>query len=114
MSQNYAEHLKNTNSFTPSNSEYKGKSLGENIFWVKGDKAPTGEEITNSWYSEIEYHNFNFDSQPKSIHFTQLIWKSSIEVGFGIANKDNCYWIVANYFPSGNYVNRYKDNVFNK
>jgi len=45
-------------------------------------------------------------------HFTQLVWKSSREVGIGRAqSRDGKWFVVANFFPAGNYVGRNAENV---
>lgn len=50
-------------------------------------------------------------------HFTQLVWKNSVNVGIGIAymyseSDENYYmWTVAKYVPGGNYPNQYVENV---
>ena len=70
------------------------------------------------WYDEIKDHHFDLDSQPGTGnlnisfcfyslknnlflgHFTQLVWKNSKEVGFGVAKaNDGSFYAVANYFP---------------
>ena len=46
-------------------------------------------------------------------HFSQLAWKSSSEVGFGVALGDNnSIFCVANYFPPGNIEGTFAENVF--
>jgi hypothetical protein len=48
-------------------------------------------------------------------HFTQVIWKSTTKVGFGIARtNDYCVVVVANYSPPGNYIDEYKENVLSR
>lgn len=45
-------------------------------------------------------------------HFTQVVWKSTKYIGFGIAvgQKGHVY-VVARYYPAGNYGNQYRQNV---
>lgn len=46
-------------------------------------------------------------------HFTQLIWKNSVQLGVGIAfssDKQKIY-VVAQYSPPGNVHGQYADNV---
>jgi hypothetical protein len=46
-------------------------------------------------------------------HFTQLVWKSSREIGVGVAqSRDGKWFVVANFFPAGNIVGREAENVF--
>jgi len=44
-------------------------------------------------------------------HFTQVIWKKSTEVGFGVGVKDNVWTICANYMPAGNMMSEFENNV---
>jgi len=107
----YAKKLLSTNTFNHSTTKYKGKELGENLYMCSG-KVGTAERATSEWYNEIKKHNFKKDFQHATGHFTQLVWKDTKEVGFGIANKGNRYYIVANYFPAGNIVGQFTKNVF--
>ena len=48
-------------------------------------------------------------------HFTQVVWKGSKEVGIGKAfGNDGRVFVVANYYPAGNILGKFKDNVFPK
>ena len=50
-------------------------------------------------------------------HFTQLVWRSTEEVGLGWSSKEEngltCYYVAARYSPGGNIddVSRFKENV---
>ena len=46
-------------------------------------------------------------------HFTQVVWKSSRQLGVGKAKSFDArqVFVVCMYYPAGNYVGRYKDNV---
>lgn len=66
-----------------SNNKY-----GENIFMAQGMKGLTGEQIVEVWYKEIANYNFSAAKfTPNSGHFTQVVWKSVKELGFGVAYK---------------------------
>lgn len=61
------------------NNEY-----GENIYYAF-NFDPSAEHCVKSWYDEIKNYNFSkpgFSSQTG--HFTQVVWKDSIELGVGI------------------------------
>jgi len=47
-------------------------------------------------------------------HFTQLVWKGSKQLGVGIAfaNGGKTAVVVANYYPPGNYLGQFPQNVF--
>lgn len=49
-------------------------------------------------------------------HFTQLVWKTSVELGFGKADGElpdgmKCSYYVARYKPEGNMGGEYATNV---
>ncbi|CAF3243079.1 unnamed protein product [Rotaria socialis] len=91
---------------------YKGSVLGENLAFYIGPLL-TGERLTKIWYREFDQHDFNVDLQENSLHFSQLVWKGTREVGFGrCRTPDKKQWYgVAVYFPPGNYPNQYMENV---
>jgi len=73
-----------------------------------------GKVATQAWYDEIKFYNYGrpgFSSQTG--HFTQVIWKSSTELGIGIAlTSDNLTaYVVANYYPQGNVDGEFAANV---
>ena len=113
IAQRYADKLAQTNSFQHSGDKFDGQPMGENLF-MQGGRQMTGDYCTNSWYDEIKDYNFNNPERKTGVvgHFTQLVWKGSREVGFGCGvSSDGAYYIVANYFPAGNYVGDYPKNV---
>lgn len=111
MAQKYAEKLSKTHSLNQSGEKYKGQELGENFFMCGGKEA-TGEMATSEWYSEIRNYNFRKDYQHGTGHFTQIIWKSTTDVGFGTAsNKDGEYYVVGYYYPAGNFMGQFHENV---
>ena len=111
IAKDYAEKILQSNSVTYSFGKYKGNDMGENIFTCQGTEA-TGEMATNDWYNEAKIHDFKKDWQKDTGHFTQMVWKDTKEVGFGVANKGNTYFVVANYYPPGNFLGQYNKNIF--
>ena len=114
IAQKYALKLFNSQYFY-SNYTFNGEALGENIFLKNEYKKP--KEICQEWYNEKD--NYDYDNekfQKDSIHFTQLVWKSTEEFGFGyIYNNDkNKTCGVALYYPSGNRLFEFKNNVEKK
>jgi hypothetical protein len=61
---------------------------------------------TKIWYDEINEHDWiNPGFLINTEHFTQLIWKSTTEVGFGVAiGLMNEFMICAIYFPAGKII----------
>ncbi|XP_049857672.1 uncharacterized protein LOC126340742 isoform X2 [Schistocerca gregaria] len=89
---------------------------GENIFCVwssDAGKNVTARDACLKWYKEVK--DFTFGVEPrmlKSGHFSQMIWRSSKELGMGIArSKNGRAIIVANYNPRGNYIGQFVSNV---
>lgn len=65
----------------------------------------SADYVVKSWYDEIHDPGYNFSKsgyQAGTGHFTQVIWKSTTEVGMAVS-QDGKY-IVANYLPPGNIV----------
>ena len=87
-------------------------SLGENIFFGGPPGAIDLKTAVDAWYEEIE--NFNFKSPGFSTdtgHFTQVVWRDTVEIGCGAAVCPEGDILVCNYSPGGNVQGQYKDNV---
>ena len=112
IAQNYANHLANVGRLQHSDNTYHNKSIGENLYCCSGKEA-TGSSVTNSWYSEIKNYNYNNGDYSDGVgHFTQVVWKDTKEVGFGKSKGQNGkIYVVANYYPAGNVMGYFKDNV---
>lgn len=56
------------------------------------------------WYEEIENYDWKkADFDDRTGNLTQMLWKDSAEVGFGVAiSKRGNFFAVANYYPPGN------------
>ncbi|XP_055631777.1 Golgi-associated plant pathogenesis-related protein 1-like [Toxorhynchites rutilus septentrionalis] len=87
---------------------------GENLYACFGKTELTGEEVVQSWYSEIKHYRYG-QSSPSNFsqvgHFTQVVWKGSRELGVGMAQNGNQIYVVCNYDPPGNVLGRYSANV---
>ena len=65
-------------------------------------------------YKEVCDYDFN---SGKSIngkavgHFTQIVWKTSLELGIGRATKGGCTYVVGRYKPPGNWIGKEPQNV---
>lgn len=85
---------------------------GENIFWVSGG-TPDGTVATKAFYSEIKDYDFDkAQFAPATGHFTQLVWRGSQSLGIGVAtSRTGGTFVVANYYPPGNYLGQFMENV---
>ena len=112
IAQAYSEKIAPGHSLVHSSNKYKGESLGENLYMSYG--GISGEQASNSWYNEIDNYDFSSHSSSNGKatgHFTQLVWKDSKEIGCGAAC-DGTYCICCcNYYPAGNFIGKYEDNV---
>ena len=115
-SQNFANEMSIKDNDSHSNCIWKDNLIiGESI--LSSNKFFTGKEMTNIFYDEMKYYDFDKSiCETKASRFTQMIWKKTKEVGFGIAfsKKSGKYYAVANYYPTGNSLGEYKDNVEKK
>lgn len=113
ISQDWAETLAREDRFAyRPNSNY-----GENIYclWSSDRNAKANpKNVCRSWYDEMR--EFNFGVEPKGMfkagHFSQMVWKSSKELGVGVAKtKKGKVLVVCNYDPRGNVVGQFNSNV---
>ena len=113
IAQEYAEELARTGNFAHSGNSFHGDNMGENLFACYGMKI-TGKMMTDDWYNEVKQYDFNNPGYISGTgHFTQIVWKGSKQVGFGYAQaRDGYYYGVANYYPAGNFIGEFEDNVF--
>ncbi|XP_045465180.1 uncharacterized protein LOC123674262 isoform X2 [Harmonia axyridis] len=110
-SQKWADHLIKAGGLAHSNND----KYGENIFCMQSSNPSftvKGNEPVESWYKEMDKHPFG--EEPKNLesgHFSQVVWRDSKELGVGYAKSGGKVIVVANYYPPGNYVGRYVENV---
>ena len=74
----------------------------------------TGQSAVDDWYDEIEQYNFQDATFSSTTgHFTQLVWKGTQQVGFGVAlsSDGKSVYIVAQFSPPGNYLGEFDTNV---
>ncbi|XP_021963628.1 uncharacterized protein LOC110859073 [Folsomia candida] len=94
--------------------------IGENLYFSTHSRGVqvNGTIAVTLWYNEIKDYDFQFarvkvTSRAESLigHFTQLVWKSSTDMGTAFAtgqlpNGQLVTFIVANYYPAGNVLYR--------
>lgn len=104
-----------------------GENLWMNDNWKTGNDAYYCGLADKSWYDEIKDYNPESASSTNGNmigHYTQLVWKSSKEVGFGIAvgnsvefSGNKMAFVVAKFTPPGNFymmgkrLEYYQENV---
>ena len=71
--------------------------------WIETEKINH-----NVIFREIHDYNFDHPNKPQGVtgHFTQLVWRTSTQVGIGVAyNKRTLTtYVVARYTPPGNII----------
>ena len=97
-------------------SSHSGAGYGENLAWASYDMGKS--LVVKMWYDEealYDYTDPGFTSATG--HFTQLLWKGTVEIGCGHAG--SCtnaglgmknVW-VCQYNPPGNYRGDFPENV---
>ncbi|XP_029109052.1 GLI pathogenesis-related 2 isoform X2 [Scleropages formosus] len=102
--QDWADKLLKESTLKHSNSKH-----GESIWAKTGPPSitATGQEVVDTWYKEADNYDYSRSGvQSKTEHFTQLVWRSSKEVGVGRANNgEGKVIIVAQFEPAGNITN---------
>jgi pathogenesis-related protein 1 len=109
FAQEWADQLKEQGckpKHRPHSGQWK-QQHGENIFWGSNNSF-TALYASEGWYSEIKdyiHGPLRSETWAKAGHYTQMIWRSTTKVGFGIAQCSNGgIIIVANYNPAGNFM----------
>ncbi|XP_030374310.1 Golgi-associated plant pathogenesis-related protein 1-like [Scaptodrosophila lebanonensis] len=100
----FAKELAEKNKLAHSKGHY-----GENVCMTTSNPVT----CVKMWYDEIKDYDFR---NPKfsllSGHFTQVVWKSSKELGVGKAkSSQGATYVVARYTPAGNVDGKFKENV---
>ncbi|CAG0882411.1 unnamed protein product [Darwinula stevensoni] len=93
------------------------RKYGENIYRTRttdDNFNVTPHTPIEKWYAEIRHHNFGHELSGNlpSGHFTQVVWKETEELGVAREKSKNGYVVVvAFYFPQGNVVEKFAENV---
>nr|XP_021327299.1 ancylostoma secreted protein isoform X1 [Danio rerio] len=110
--QDWAAHLASIGALQNSRKGY-GETLSYK--WTSSMVPPTGKEVAENWYKDNGKYNFAIPGFQKGTgNFTQMIWRSSEQVGVGLGSDGKGMFItVAFYNPSGNITNPgfFQDNV---
>ncbi|KAK6529989.1 hypothetical protein TWF694_003365 [Orbilia ellipsospora] len=85
--------------------------LGENILFGLGNTAQEGRQ---TWYDK-ERPLYDFKKPGFSMetgHFTQMIWRSTTEVGCAVRKCGDRTMVKCNYRAPGNFPDQFEANVF--
>ena len=111
LAQKYADNyqeIKEYNNFSSNADLY-----AINYITFKGDDISQILSIFNVWIKEKEFlenKKINkYNSEAK--HYTQIIWKSTENIGFGYSKQNNENIFVIFYFPPGNIFDKFKENT---
>jgi hypothetical protein len=108
-----ATELANAGELNVKQNTFEGSSLGETVGSVGGFSHYNGISATQLWYSVVSKFDEEGELSSEGASFTQIVWKKTRQVGFGIAkSKSGKFFFVGEYFPSGNIRHQYEDNVF--
>ncbi|KAA8900625.1 hypothetical protein TRICI_006183 [Trichomonascus ciferrii] len=88
---------------------HSGGPYGENIA-MGYDSA---EDAIKAWYEENKKYNFQAGQFSESTgHFTQMVWKSSTQIGCADVDcGDKGTFMACEYFPRGNVMGQFVENV---
>jgi hypothetical protein len=112
-SQQWATFIAETDHLTHSSMIWDGKVVGENIAKAGAILNDPSQLIVNKWYEEKNNYDFSIaSSQNNTKNFTQMVWRETESIGFGLAHsKTGNTFIVINYYPPGNCPETYRENV---
>lgn len=107
--QDWADYLARTGRFEHSNDDPVHPE-GENL-WAGTKGYYTPEAMTGAWIAEKKHfiagvfpHNSNTGQVEDVGHYTQLVWRSSKQVGCAIAQSASEDLLVCRYSDAGNWV----------
>lgn len=122
--QSWAEYLA-TNALFEHSSRNQRNNAGENlyVYYTTGSSISAttlANQTVKAWYDEVadyDYANPGFSSETG--HFTQVVWKSTTQLGCGAAQGKatlngttyNAFYVVCHYAPAGNFTGQFPQNV---
>jgi uncharacterized protein YkwD len=122
--QAWAQYLA-TNGLFQHSATNQRNNAGENLY-VSYTTAPSvnyaalANTAVQSWYDEVKLYNYNSPGFSSATgHFTQVVWKSSTQLGCGTAQgtktingtKYKAFYVVCHYAPAGNVQGQFPANV---
>ena len=104
QAQRWADHLRSAMSCAMAHSH--AENVGENLAWASGQRL-TPASVVGMWANEArDFDPVSGRCASGSVcgHYTQVVWKSTREVGCGMASCGRNEVWVCNYSPPGNWV----------
>jgi hypothetical protein len=86
---------------------------GENIAMTSDSDTDALIQSIDMFYDEVLIYDYNNPGFKKETgHFTQLVWMDTQEIGLGVSKSSEGYtYVCTNYYPPGNYVDKFFENV---
>jgi uncharacterized protein YkwD len=102
--QAWAEHLRDTQNCGLVHDTASG--YGENLAAGSGKMTPT--TAVNLWAAEKANYTYSpkYAFMSNTGHYTQIVWRTSVEIGCGSATCGNTTVICCRYSPPGNYIGK--------
>jgi len=93
-----------------------GMDYGENLYMSSGMSGLSKKEhvrkACESWYGEISQYSWNSPGFSMATgHFTAMVWKSSTQLGIGIAENGNTVVVMGCYKVFPNMQGQFGNNV---
>jgi pathogenesis-related protein 1 len=90
---------------------HSGSMYGENLAaGTTGTLSPS--DVVTMWYAENSQYAFKAPGFSMSTgHFTQVVWRTTTQVGCGTSQCNGMEITVCNYDPAGNVETQFQENV---
>ncbi|KHJ79234.1 SCP-like protein [Oesophagostomum dentatum] len=98
--------------------EHSESKFGENLFMtseLNADKVQAVKEASQEWWDELKKYGIGqqniltqelFYSTNQIGHYTQMAWETSYKLGCAVQHCDDMTYVVCQYSPAGNALNR--------